>query len=1189
MRRRYVALLAVGFTASPAVAPAAEVPGFVLRTWSVSDGLPQSSITSIAQDRDGFLWMGTFGGLVRFDGVQFRTFSPDNEPAFTSKSVLQVWSDRSDRLWISTEGGIVWRENGRFVRGPEKARKIIRFAEGHDGRVIASARGGRIFAFRGSEVTELAPPAPGCSDERIDVATVVADFEGQVWGERCRTIFRLDGDRWTSVATLSRADERRSVIEGFGRRLAGGVWIATPRWIYALNDGRPRRVFERPEPVRSKPAYVNVHDLGPDGLWTVSLTDGAVRYLPGEAPLALRGDGVLPHRAVRCVFRDRESHLWFGTDGGGLAQLRRAPVQTWSRSEGLGEKIVRRTRVGVDGNLWIATHGRGVWRFDGRRFDRPIDQSGSPTTPWVWALHVGPKDGVWAGFLQDGARRVGPRPARAALPGWPTTVYDITANPDGKLYFATSRGLYAGDAAHLELALPVAETGSVSVVLRSGNEVWAGTQTGKIFIEGSDGWEEIGPTPLRGQPIRSLRFDLDGEPWAVVDVGLATRHAGHWVLLGAQHGLRDGPWTDVAFEANGRIWVGGKSGVTGFERTALLQAARGGPPAEGVGLNLSDGLRSLEITSIDPWRTGGRDLLVMSTLDGISIFDPERLVLPSAPPRVVIDAVRYHRQDASHPSLLPNHHSTRVAPDEGRLELPAGSDHVSIELSAPSFADPEAVRFDVRMEGPTGVYRSVTKERSVHLHSPRVGTYRIEVHAVTHHGKRSEVPAVLEFRIAPTIAESRWLVPSVAVVALGILALLFARRSRRLQLVAARERELRQAEQKYRQLDRQLLETQRLESLGLLAGGVAHDFNNILTGILANAELLREARIDVEDADLVDGIIGGSRRAAELCENMLAYSGRGQHRPETIDLNAIVVETIRLVQASVRPDVQFELDLAPGVLAVEADASQIRQVVMNLATNASEAVPAGRARIEVRSHRRPALSYRRLEAAVLRPVEPDQPFCCVEVVDHGEGMDSETRERIFEPFFTTKSTGRGLGLAATLGIVQGHGGALFVESNPGEGSVFRLCLPASQNAPAAQLVDENTPSSEIVVRRVLVVDDEAAVRRIIQRAFRRMNFLVHEASGGAEAIEAFGNLSGSFDLVFLDLTMPEMDGAEVLQRIRVIAPKVPVVIMSGYARRDALERVGSQPRVAFLQKPFGLEDLMRAADAAVPSASMPDV
>ncbi len=382
------------------------------------------------------------------------------------------------------------------------------------------------------------------------------------------------------------------------------------------------------------------------------------------------------------------------------------------------------------------------------------------------------------------------------------------------------------------------------------------------------------------------------------------------------------------------------------------------------------------------------------------------------------------------------------------------------------------------------------------------------------------------------------------------------------------------------ELERKMQETQRLESLGVLAGGIAHDFNNLLTSILGIASLTRAQLRDMPAvAGNLDQIEMACMKAADLCGQMLAYAGRGRAIKQSLQLAGLIRETRELLGASVSKDIRFELDLPAEVSAVEVDRSQMQQVLMNLLLNGAEAMSGqGMVSVALREIDGAAIPW---EAAVLEPSERHGAMVEVTVTDRGVGMDETTMARIFDPFFTTKFTGRGLGLAATLGIVRQHGGGLAVESEPGRGTTFRLYLPSSNRANAAAAAA--APSrTELPPCRVLLVDDEVDVRDATGRMLEALGHEVALASEGVEALARFDAAQSGFDVVLLDLTMPGMDGIATLEQFRERAPELPVVLMSGYTEEDVRARMGDE-RTTFLPKPFHLEWLAEALRRAVPA------
>ncbi len=383
---------------------------------------------------------------------------------------------------------------------------------------------------------------------------------------------------------------------------------------------------------------------------------------------------------------------------------------------------------------------------------------------------------------------------------------------------------------------------------------------------------------------------------------------------------------------------------------------------------------------------------------------------------------------------------------------------------------------------------------------------------------------------------------------------------------------LKQAAQEKIAFERQLLETQKLESLGVLAGGIAHDFNNLLTAMLGNATLARLQLPDSAPAGPhLDQIEQAARRASDLCRQMLAYAGRNELRLRGLDLSELVHGTTVLLRVSIPKNARLELDLAPGLPAVLGDAGQLQQVVMNLVINGAEAVGTGPGAVRVRTYAE-SLDAARLRTALIGRDQPPGEYAGFEVGDTGCGMDAGTLARIFEPFFTTKFTGRGLGLAAVLGIVQRHEGVLFVESQPGRGSVFRLFLRA-RGEPVATDGRETAPAAELR-GEILVVDDEVSVRTVLDRALRRSGLGVTAAASGDEALEILAAHPQRFAALLLDLTMPGLSGEETLRRLRAGGSTLPAVVMSGYSEADTMQRVADLGVAGFVGKPFELAGLL---------------
>ena len=388
------------------------------------------------------------------------------------------------------------------------------------------------------------------------------------------------------------------------------------------------------------------------------------------------------------------------------------------------------------------------------------------------------------------------------------------------------------------------------------------------------------------------------------------------------------------------------------------------------------------------------------------------------------------------------------------------------------------------------------------------------------------------------------------------------------------------AEEDRRRLETQMQHVQKLESLGVLAGGIAHDFNNLLVGILGHAGLaLSDVPAGSPAFEHITQLQVAAQRAAELTNQMLAYSGKGRFVVQPTDLSAVVEEMANLLRTAVAKNAQLHLEIARDLPAFEGDAGQIRQVIMNLITNASDAIGAASGRIDVITGRVSAGRDYLRDACVGADLAPGE-FVFAEVRDNGCGMDAATMNKIFDPFFTTKFSGRGLGLAAALGIVRSHRGAIKISSTPGAGTTFRVLLPAtSRRVAAAQapIAEGTTP----VDAHVLVVDDEASVRAIAEESLRRAGFHVATAHDGQSAVDLVRERD--FAAVLLDLTMPGMPGAEAFDMMRRLRPGLPIVLTSGYSRQHTAARFDGRKVEAFIQKPFLPSALVRVLQAAASS------
>jgi len=395
--------------------------------------------------------------------------------------------------------------------------------------------------------------------------------------------------------------------------------------------------------------------------------------------------------------------------------------------------------------------------------------------------------------------------------------------------------------------------------------------------------------------------------------------------------------------------------------------------------------------------------------------------------------------------------------------------------------------------------------------------------------------------------------------------------------------ERKKREEEKRKMEQQLQQTQRLESLGILAGGMAHDFNNILMGIMGHADLALDELSPLSPArECLTEITDASKRAADLCRQMLAYAGQGRFESRDISLHALIDETLHMLKTCISKKCRLNLNLKKELPSVHGDPAQLRQILMYLVINASEAIGERSGVITISTGAMECSEEYLEDGYVVESMEPGI-YVWVEVSDTGCGIERESMGRLFEPFFTTKFTGRGLGLSAVVGIVRAHNGALRVCSEVGQGATFKVLFPAV--AASEQAVLTSDPKADWRGEgTVLLVDDEETVRTVSSKLLRRLGLNVLLAEDGRQAVELYREGRSEIALVLLDLTMPHMNGEEAFRELRKLNPDVCVILASGYSETDVGGRFAGKGLAGCLQKPYTLNKLRGLLSDILPAA-----
>jgi PAS domain S-box-containing protein len=386
-----------------------------------------------------------------------------------------------------------------------------------------------------------------------------------------------------------------------------------------------------------------------------------------------------------------------------------------------------------------------------------------------------------------------------------------------------------------------------------------------------------------------------------------------------------------------------------------------------------------------------------------------------------------------------------------------------------------------------------------------------------------------------------------------------------------------------RRLEEAVRRTQKLESVGVLAAGVAHDFNNVLTAILGNLALVRRRLAAGGKQPQLDEMLASAERAgnraADLVRQLLNYAGKGRRELRPSDICQVTRDALAIVRASVSRKITIDMDIPDDCPSIEADVGQLQQLVLNLVLNGAEAIGDEHGEVSVRVRIREVAEAELAERFAGFAIPPRR-YTELEVRDSGAGMDETTLQQIFDPFFTTKFMGRGLGLAAALGIVRSHGGGIVVDSRPGKGTTFTVLLPAEQDAEAPLTVAESVTETARGEGLVLVAEDEVAIRSMVQHALEDLGYTVLTAEHGAQALELFERSREEIVLALLDVLMPVMDGAEAAAELQVRKPELPILLMSGVSDQTALAHIGDLRIAGFVPKPFAPDQLAQAVAIA---------
>ncbi|HEX6536485.1 MAG TPA: two-component regulator propeller domain-containing protein [Gemmatimonadaceae bacterium] len=1181
-----------------------------------------NNVQAIARDASGLLWVGTGRGLFLFDPgrARFARIDTGSHPLV----VHALLPGLGGVMWVGADGELLSVDVATRLTRTRYLSETPAHPSPFTGRVTALAAGEGSTIWVGSDdgVASLDQATGTFARHRNDrhdpralggsaVRSVLVDRGGVLWvgledygvSKYAPSAVHFDLIHRDPSSPRSLSSD---YIRGISEDHAGNLWIATQYGGLNRLDRRTGRVTvfrHRDDDPRSLPgddvwAFLQDHarvswvGLHEHGLGTLDPRTGAF------TPSAL----VPPQAGVNQIYETRDGALLVGLNGLGLCEISRDRRRVLRYGATFGDRRVLATNdvqailEDREGMLWVGGEG-GLTRIDRRsgratRFRAAPGQPGALRGYFITNIVEDRSGTIWVatkgGGLSRFDRRTGTFTTLGVRDGLPHNfVYGILEDARGRLWLSTDDGI----------AMLDPRTGAIT---RYGMEdglqgrefnrrAFYRARDGTMYFGGINGVNVFRPDAVAAPP--PPRVSLVGLSVADAPPRLAVRYTADSVVR-----LRPGrnrftiTFMALDFAEPRKItyayrldgvddrWI-----IAGRRRDAAYASLAPGRYVFHVRAANADGVWSPSDAAVtfvvEPpwWATWWARTLAVVAL--VALFAAAMRIRLHAVrrrsallERQVEEQTRDLREVHAHlAEALARERETarellditaavpgavfqlREAPD-GRRSFPFASEGI-IALAGAAASD----------GGAKADPRHVARELGMRL----LPADREAVVRLLAASRDTLEPLTAELRWTPDgDVEVRWLSvrarpsrhPDGSVVWTGVI----------MDSTAERRAETERAA-----LEAKMLHAQKAESLGILAGGIAHDFNNLLVGVLANADLLRDQLPLTRDTtEMVGSIRAAALRAAELTQQLLAYAGKGRLVVERVDLAELVREMLTLLRSVVPRTIAFDVDAEPGCAVVEADATQLRQVVMNLVTNASEAIGDGGGRLTVRVGAETA-SLGELALLHAAPDMPSHgPYVVLEVADDGCGMDAAMLGRIFDPFYSTKFTGRGLGLAALLGIVRAHHGGVRVISAPGSGTRFLIYLPPA--ARDARLPQPDGAASEASVAapsaRVLVVDDEESVRLAVSRMLRRSGCDVIVADDGPAALDAM-RAEGPADVILLDLTMPSMDGPSTARALRASGVRAPIILMSGYTEHELASRGVMSDADAFLKKPFVMSEL----------------